>query len=216
MNTQLHTTTDYDNEYEDDTDVEPSITVTIDYDRYADSPDDCMDDLKIYSFNSRHIKYKDPDTFFTHRSYLGYDVAREGPSLGFRRKLECGTAVILSCYEHSGVMWSLRGEGMRCRFDTADVAGIMIWEGKPKDIGDNYTERMEFFRSVLREYNDWCNGNMYMFQIYDVTDADAFDDCWYGSMSSDGVIEELRLQLKDIPSEEIQYEGDAKWIADYI
>ena len=215
MNTQL-TTTDYDDEYEDDTDVEPTITVTIEQDLFAESPDDCMDDLRIHSFNPRHIKYKDPNLFFTHRSYHGYDVAREGPSIGFRRKLECGTAVILSCYEHGGVMWSLSGEGMQCMFDTSNAAGIMIWEGKPKDIGDNYEERMKFFRSVLKEYNDWCNGDMYMFLIEDSTGEIVDDGCWYSRMSSDGVIEELRLQLKDIDPDEIQYEGDAKWIADYI
>ena len=210
MNTQLLTTTDYDDEYEDDTDVEPTITVTIGHDSDAESPLEYADELKMYSFHRRNGNAH-PDDFFTHINSHGYES--DGPSIGLRRKLQCGTAVILSCYEHSGVSWSLQGEGMRCMFDTADVAGIMIWEGKPKDIGKSYDERMNFFRSVLSEYNEWTNGEVYWYSIDDAT-GNIDDSC--GGMYYDYLLEELRRILKDIDSDEIQYEGDCKWIADYI
>lgn len=35
-------------------------------------------------------------------------------------------AVVLDCYEHSGVAWSVSGEGMQCRFDTANGAGVWV------------------------------------------------------------------------------------------
>lgn len=210
MNTQLLTTTDYDDEYEDDTDVEPSITVTIDYDSDVDSPLEWMDDLKMYSFHRRNGNAH-PNDFFTHIGSHGYEV--DGPSIGLRRKLDCGTAVILSCHEHSNVRWALQGEGTRCMFDTADVAGILIWEGKPNDIGKTYDERMRFFRSILGEYNEWANGEVYWYNIEDTT-GNIDDSC--GGMYYDYLLDELRRILKDIDPDEIRYKGDAKWIGQYI
>lgn len=35
-------------------------------------------------------------------------------------------AVLLDCYEHGGQHWSISGEGMRCRFDTASGAGVWV------------------------------------------------------------------------------------------
>jgi hypothetical protein len=35
-------------------------------------------------------------------------------------------ALPLSVYSHGGEVWSLRGEGMRCQWDTADFAGVWV------------------------------------------------------------------------------------------
>lgn len=35
-------------------------------------------------------------------------------------------SVMLDCYEHSGIAWSISGEGHQCRFDTARGAGVWI------------------------------------------------------------------------------------------
>lgn len=34
--------------------------------------------------------------------------------------------VVLDCYEHGGQQWSVSGEGMQCRFDTASGAGLWV------------------------------------------------------------------------------------------
>lgn len=34
--------------------------------------------------------------------------------------------VMLDCYQHSGIAWSISGEGMQCTFDTANGAGVWV------------------------------------------------------------------------------------------
>ena len=198
-------------EYEDTYEESPPrITVIIAHASDAESPLDYMDDLKMHSFHRRDGNAH-PDDFFTHTDAYGNEI--DGPTIGLRRKLDCGTAVILSCYQHGGVSWSLQGEGMRCRFDTADVAGMLIWEGKPNEIGKTYEERMAFFRSVLGEYNEWANGSVHWYRIED-TLGEIEDSC--GGMYHDHLISELESILSDIDPDDVVFEGDGKWIGDYI
>lgn len=53
------------------------------------------------------------------REALWRDLRHEG-------KMGDIDAVLLDCYEHSGQHWSISGEGMRCRFDTASGAGVWV------------------------------------------------------------------------------------------
>jgi len=34
--------------------------------------------------------------------------------------------VLLDCYQHSGIAWSVSGEGMQCRWDTSSGAGVWV------------------------------------------------------------------------------------------
>ncbi|MCP4116146.1 MAG: hypothetical protein GY737_12215 [Desulfobacteraceae bacterium] len=61
-----------------------------------------------------------------------FEVAMEkAEEAAYNELLEAGQIgdpdrVILDCYQHSGIAWSVSGEGMQCRFDTANGAGVWV------------------------------------------------------------------------------------------
>jgi hypothetical protein len=149
--------------------------VTVDHDP------DCENPLKgggwkVHSFCSRHRSYKHPSELG-----LGPDGLPPVENIGLKRQLEVGTAFILSYYKHGDGCWSLRGEGPQCHFDSTQIAGLMVWEGKPKDCGwgsvdpDGGCRRRNFettlearaknARDTLEVYNEWCNGHCYQYKI---------------------------------------------------
>jgi len=184
-----------------------------------DSPTNPMErgdgEWTLYSFNSRHISYKNPDKFLP-------------PSLGLRRKLDVGTAFLLSYYEHSGCVWSLQGDGPQCRWDSVQCAGILLWEHPVSNMGaKTYEDRAKDAASFLETYTCWCNGEVYGYEIEDVTNCkecgheivkdDPDGSCWgfYGSDIA-YMAEEVRAALGDaIGKEEIVISGDASWLADH-
>jgi hypothetical protein len=127
--------------------------VRVEQDYCAESPCDMDDGWKVHSFSHRHVNYKHPDTFGIVLDEYGEGTSTE---LGIRNKLRAGTMMILSCYQHGGVVWSLEGSGPQCRFDTASVAGIIE---VPKDIP--MKDRHKAALAFLNIYNDWCNGEVY-------------------------------------------------------
>jgi hypothetical protein len=130
------------------------VKVTVENDEYASSP--CEEDgWKLYSFNTRHIEFRDPRTFINkHRPSI--------PNIGLLRKLGVGTAFVLSYEEHGLCRWALSGEVQPCQFDTTTVAGLLIWEQPLDDLGPKtYKERQEDARNFLDNYTDWCNGENY-------------------------------------------------------
>lgn len=76
-------------------------------------------------------------------------------------------AVVLDVYEHSGISYSLQGEGLQCRWDTAPASAIWIPDqcaldnflNKELPYVQNYAMAENYSRSCIEEYNDWCNGN---------------------------------------------------------
>jgi len=79
-----------------------------------------------------------------------------------RAKIDDSYAWVLSYYEHGEGCWSLKGEGMQCRWDTARVAGLLVWEDEPTGLGGKTVlERDEQARSFLENYNEWANGHTY-------------------------------------------------------
>ena len=42
-------------------------------------------------------------------------------------------AVLLSCYEHGGVVWKIQGEGMNCRWDSSNAAAVWVPDDCAKD-----------------------------------------------------------------------------------
>ena len=119
---------------------------------------------KFISFNRNHSSFCDHSEYIT-------GVDEEGDlipaNIGFNRKLDCGTAFVLSCYDHSGIYWSLKGEGQSCPWDSTQNAGLLIWEGKAKDCGKDYKDREGSARYFLEEYTSWCNDEVYRFAIQD-------------------------------------------------
>jgi hypothetical protein len=137
--------------------------IRIEYDQDTENPCE-YGGWKLISFNRRHIGYKDPSTL------LNQDGTAK--DFGLRRKIAVGTAFLVSCYEHSGCHWGLQGEVMQCRFDTAQIAGILVWQDKPVHCGKTFEQRKENARSFLTVYTDWANGESYYFSLEDMSGND--------------------------------------------
>jgi hypothetical protein len=160
----------------------------------------------VHSFNRRHSNCTDPSDF------LNRDGS--GVNIGIQRRLDCGTAFLLSCYEHSGCAWSLQGEGTQCQWDTTRTAGIMIWQGKAKDAGKNLKEREERARSSISVYSDWANGTCYYFRL---EDEDGEEIAGSGGYIGDKDLESAVLEaVKEHGVEITEVDGDAEWLWKYI
>lgn len=58
-------------------------------------------------------------------------------------------------YEHGLISYSLSGTGPQCDFDTARGGACIA-------IPNDFTNPEEAARSILQEYTDWCNGNVFI------------------------------------------------------
>lgn len=173
------------------------MKLTINYDQYTECPAE-YSDWNIFSFSTKHINFKNPNEFFP-------------LSAGLKRKIKCKTAFILSCYQHGSCQWGLQGETIQCRFDTAQIAGILIWNGLAKDLSRNIEKRVESARSFLKVYTDWWNGETYCFNIENEK-GEIIDSC-VGIIGVDNLINSLKehpeLFAKDIV---LELDGNAKEI----
>jgi len=160
----------------------------------------------VHSFNKRHTNYTDPSEFLKRDG--------SGVNIGIQRKLDCGTAFLLSCYEHSGCAWSLKGEGTQCRWDTTQYAGIMIWQGKAKDAGKTVKEREERARKAISVYTDWANGTCYYFRLEDM-EGEEIDSCG-GFIGDDDLKAAVADAIKGNNVEVTEVDGDAEWLWKYI
>lgn len=133
-----------------------------------DNPFTDDDAIEIVSFNRRHRNYADPDDYQLVRNEYG-DLSSE--CVGFRRKLATGTAFILSAYQHGQIVWSLQGSGPQCRWDTAQVAGVLTLDPKVGLTGDEttpeerYDARRKAAETICRVYTEWCNGSIYTIAV---------------------------------------------------
>jgi hypothetical protein len=75
---------------------------------------------------------------------------------GLRSKLKAGLAHIVSCYAHSGEQWGLIGEVHQCQWDTVRIAGLLVWTGKPSELGRKATveQRTQMARNWLHLYSN--------------------------------------------------------------
>jgi len=91
-------------------------------------------------------------------------------NVGIRRRLECGTAFVLSYYEHSLCRWALKGEAPNDIWDTAQVAGMLLrTEPFPRTV-KLYSDRQAAARTFLQYYTDWCNGSIISCQYCKLTE----------------------------------------------
>jgi hypothetical protein len=87
-------------------------------------------------------------------------------------------AVLLSYYEHGLCLWAVAGElptHLRCPFDSVGIAGFWLPDAETLASAQNYggfTRRM-FMRKRARvacdEYTQWCNGEVYGYEVERVT-----------------------------------------------
>lgn len=92
-------------------------------------------------------------------------------------------AVLLDIYEHSGVVYSVTGDGMQCRWDTSRGAAVWVPDEqainniRPKVLSEYgvaheefdalmYAKAVEYCKAILDEYNNWANGNVYGVLVY--------------------------------------------------
>jgi hypothetical protein len=177
-------------------------TLTLGHDPEVERPDCGYDGWKPVSFGRRHSNFEHPDNFcLTKRA-----------NLGLRRKLQVGLAFWLSYYEHGRCNWSLRGEGHQCRWDSVDVAGILIWTGNPSDLGaKSYEDRAKDARNFLEEYTDWCNGDCYWFSLEGA--GLALDSCG-GFIGTVQLVEAINETLED--GDKVIVKGEAADLAHYL
>jgi hypothetical protein len=104
-------------------------------------------------------------------------------------------AVPLSYYEHGQCLWSVAAElpaACRCRFDSVAFAGVWLPDAETLASAKGYggfTRRM-FMRKRARQaceaYTQWCNGEVYGYDIEQVTtcpqcgqeSTEPVDSCW--------------------------------------
>jgi hypothetical protein len=186
------------------------LILEIGHDHDTDQPDRGYDGWKLISFGRRHSNYEDPDKYIK-RYNREEGVVVNG--IGLQRKLQVGLAFWLSYYEHGQGAWSLLGEGTQCRWDTAYLAGLLVWTGKPGDIGAKTLEgRAEDARNFLESFNDWANGNCYWFRLTDEGGEEI--DSFGGLIGSEALSEVVGEELK--PGDSVLVVGDGAWLRDYL
>lgn len=164
----------------------PVKILTIGYDQDVEQPESGYDGWKPVSFCRRHSNFEHPDNY----------CLNAPENIGLRRKLQVGLAFWLSYYEHSLCRWSLRGEGPKCRWDSVDVAGILVWTGKPSGIGaKTYEDRANDARRFLEVYTDWCNSSCYWFSLDD-PEGGPLDSCG-GFIGTDHLADAINESLED-------------------
>ena len=172
-----------------------SVTVYLD----SDEPQDPRDDdgnWTPYSFSPKHVQ-------FQHPYKLGLSLDRDNDGIpkvknpGLRRKLEVGLAFFLSYYEHGNCRWSLLGGGPTCAFDSVRVAGLLVWEHGPGDMGaKTYEDREKDAERFLESWTDWCNGHSISYRIED-ENGDIVDSCGgYYASDSDYMSHEIVATIK--------------------
>lgn len=104
-------------------------------------------------------------------------------------------AVPLSYYEHGLCLWSVAGElpaHLRCPFDSVGIAGFWVPDAQTLASARNYggSTRRHFMRKRARQacgaYTQWCNGDIYGYEVERVTGcpacgsekSESVDSCW--------------------------------------
>jgi hypothetical protein len=104
-------------------------------------------------------------------------------------------AVPLSYYEHGLCLWSVAGElpaAARCQWDSVSFAGVWLPDAETLESAKPYGGRTRqlFMRKRARQaceaYTQWCNGDVYGFNVERVTtcphcgkeSAESLDSCW--------------------------------------
>lgn len=155
-----------------------TIKITVASDPDLENPAEFDGSWTPYSFGRQHASYKDPEALG-----LSLDRDEDGkPKImnpGLRRKLKVGLAFFLAYYEHGGCVWSLTGEGPQCRWDSVRIAGLLVWEHKPGDMGAKTPEaRAKDARAFLESYNAWSNGEGLGYAVESGVECDHGDTHW--------------------------------------
>jgi len=197
------------------------------YDSDPINPVEDAGEWELFSFSRRHRNHCDPEIYIKRVDRDSGDAVPA--NIGLARRLKCGTAFWLSYYEHGMCDWSLLGEGRQCQWDSARLAGILLWKGKIKDLPKTYEEREKWARGIVEEYTKYCNGQAYGYSLVRLLpsfsaegkqvgtyEEDIDASCW-GFTESDHMFNEIREHMRHngIDPDELEITGDAKDLAAY-
>jgi len=191
--------------------------VHLDHDDAPENPCD-WNDWQVVSFNRNHSSFEHSE------GYVRRDG--EGVSAGLRSKLRAGTAYVLSYYEHGESAWMLAHSSQWARtpdkqWDGVSVAGILLWEGKPNEIGKTPELRHQAATCFIETYTKWCNGHVYAYFIEKVVGCgecgeehtEDLDDATCGGFyDTEEMFREIRAITADC--DEVEVKGDVAWLAD--
>lgn len=142
------------------------LTLRVNHDSDVDCPADNDCEWKLHSFSRRHFNYKHPSDVGLGELDSDGNPTPENAELA--EKLRVGHAFILSCFQHGNTIWSLKGTGPQCRWDTAQNAGLLVWDHPADEMGaKTVEERQKDARRFLETYNAWCNGETYWWALKD-------------------------------------------------
>ena len=121
-------------------------------------------------------------------------------------------ALWLDVYEHSGIAYSLSGEGTQCRWDTARHGAVWAPDDEllkhifsfPEE--ERATQAERICRAEIKEYNSWASGDCYgvVVTTYDLNteEVEDSDECW-GYVGYEYAMEELNSilnnEIKHVP-----------------
>jgi hypothetical protein len=162
---------------------------------------------ELKSFNSNHINYIDPWTIFDVASPTQFKYKKD------KKAEEAKTLFVLSYYEHGGCVWSLKGEGPQCQWDSTPVAGILRWNEKATILGKTRPSREFAARNWLEYYNCAVNGEVYGFTIYE--EGGWVEQC--GQYAGND-LEMLTHDIRELTDDGVIVEitGDALWLSEYL
>jgi hypothetical protein len=201
------------------------LTLSIHYDQDATESPNEWGGWALRPFNSR---YRDSVNI---NDYLerGNDGKLYPANIGIRRKLTVGTLFLLSCYEHSGSVWSLFGGGPPWdrQWDYTYYAGVLEWQDATKYAPKGREARLKSALQWLEMYNNWANGRVFGYNLEELVTAEYeyngekrtkevkefIDSCWgfIGGNGMDAHINES-LQADDL----IIVKGDARELVDSL
>jgi len=186
-----------------------TLTVHLGHDHDCESPSD-WDGWKTYSFSTNHTNHKHPNEL---------DVS-EGSEL--RAKLDSGLAFFLSYYEHGRCLWSLRGEGPSCQWDSVNEAGILVWEQDEANNGNvTLEDRRKDAQAFLDSWNAYVNGDCYYYSIIEGCETcgshdkgEVLQSCG-GFLGTEGSMEGMFYDIKEyVEDKAVKFTGEAKYLAE--
>ena len=188
------------------------LKLTIDNDPDVECPCDCDGMWRLYSFNSRHRRFKDPTEvgLSMNRDADGVPIIK---SIGLRKRMSVGLAYFLSYFEHGDCMWFRKGSRSPAdmQWDGNRHAGLLVWEEPPANMGaKTLDERQKDADGFLEEYTAWANGHVYRWTLEDEK-GEEIDSC-SGCYNTDQMFDEIR---RTIAGREYEVEGEAGWLADF-
>ncbi len=157
------------------------------HDYYSDSPNETSVG-KIISFSPRHVDHQPPSDFLETAcpdcEGYGLDGDDECETCEGLGTIDCAledhpdVIAVMSYYEHGSCRWMVGPSVVPDygNFDTANVAGVMVWNSTDSErewfdsIGEE--DRSRILNMVAEDYTNWANGEVYAYTLYETTECE--------------------------------------------